>query len=140
MKKLVSIAILVILSLLVLSCSSSKSVYQETAEVVTDEFVSGYFDKHLKSNEYEVVYKGNKMNKKKVFDLSMLRASEITKQKGFENFVVLSSVDEVINFKKYNIKSNQLKIAMYNSVPTKYGTFYNAVEEYNRLSKKYGIK
>ena len=134
------IASFVSIKFLSYNCSSNKSVYQETTEVVTSEFSSGYFDKHIKGNEYEVAYRGIGMNQKKVFDLSMLRASEIAKQKGFKNFVVLSKVSEANKVKKYDIKTNTLKIALYNDVPAKYGTFYNAIEEYNKLSKKYNIK
>lgn len=139
MKKLLLLASFVSITFLSFSCSSNKSVYQETTEVVSSEFASGYFDKHIKGNEYEVAYRGLGMNQKKVFDLSMLRAAEITKQKGYKNFVVLSKVSEASKVKKHDIKTNTLKIAMYNDVPAKYGTSYNAADEYERLSKKYKI-
>ena len=140
MKKIFMVASFVSVTLLSYNCSSNKSVYQETTEVVTSDFSSGYFDKHIKGNEYEVTYRGLGMSQKKVFDLSMLRAAEIAKQKGFKNFVVLSKVAEANKVNKYDIKTNTLKIALYNDVPAKYGTYYNAIEEYNQLSKKYNIK
>ena len=140
MKKLFLTALLVLGAFTTYSCSSNKSVYQETTEVVTENFQSGYFDMHIKGNEYEVTYRGLNMNQSKVFDLSMLRASEIAKNKGFKHFVVLSNIIDksILNNKKIN--SNTLKIALYNDVPGKYQTFYNAIEEYNRLAKKYNIK
>lgn len=140
MKKILLLTSFITISFLGVSCTSNKSVYQETTEVVTDNFASGYFDKHIKGNEYEVAYRGLDMNQKKVFDLSMLRAAEMTKQKGFKNFVVLSKVSESNKVGKQQIKTNTLKIAMYNDVPAKYGTSYNAADEYTRLVNKYKIK
>ena len=139
MKKLLLSALLVLGIFSTYSCSSNKSVYQETTEIVTEEMQSGYFDKHLKENEYEVTYRGVGMNQEKTFDLSMLRAAEITKDKGFKHFVVLSKVNEENRLNNKRINTNNLKIALYNDVPGKYQTYYNAVDEYNRLSKKYRV-
>lgn len=122
------------------SCSSNKSTYQQTTEVVTSDFSSGYFDKNIKGNEYEVSYRGLGMSQNKVFDLSMLRAAEITKDKGYKNFVVLSKTADFNQVKNHKIRTNSLKIALYNDVPSKYQSYYNAISEYDRLSKKYNIK
>ena len=139
MKKIIILSTLAVISLFSSSCSSNKSIYQETTEIVSSEFASGYFDKHIKGNEYEVAYRGLDMNEKKVYDLSMLRASEIAKNKNFKNFVILSKTSYADKVKKHNIKTNALKIALYNDVPAKYQTFYNSNDEYSRLSKKYKI-
>lgn len=122
------------------SCSSNKSTYQQTTEVVTSDFSSGYFDKNIKGNEYEVSYRGLGMSQNKVFDLSMLRAAEIAKDKGYKNFVVLSKTADFNQVKNHKIRTNSLKIALYNDVPSKYQSYYNAISEYDRLSKKYNIK
>ena len=139
MKKLLLSALLVLGMFTTYSCSSNKSVYHETTEVVTEDMQSGYFDKHLKGNEYEVTYRGIGMNQDKAFDLSMLRAAEIAKDKGFKHFVVLSKVNEENRLNNKKINTNNLKIALYNDVPGKYQTYYNAMEEYNRLSNKYRV-
>ena len=139
MKKLLLSTLLVLGMFTTYSCSSNKSVYQETTEVLTEDLQSGYFDKQLKGNEYEVMYRGIGMNQDKAFDLSMLRASEIAKNKGFKHFVVLSKVNEESRLNNKKINTNNLKIALYNDVPGKYQTYYNAVDEYNRLSKKYSM-
>ena len=140
MRKVIILSAFALASFTQFSCNSNKSVYQQTTENISSDFQSGYFDKHLKGNEYEVTFRGVKMNQNKAFDLSMLRASEITKNKGFKNFVVLSKVSEVTQVDKQKINSNTLKIALYNEVPAKYQTFYDAHAEYERLTKKYNLK
>ena len=140
MKKLFLSTLFSLGVLAIFSCSSNKSVYQNTTEIVTSDFQSGYFEKHVGGNEYEVTYKGLNMNQNKVFDLSMLRAADLTKSKGFKNFVVLSKVSETNKYNKKQINASVLKVAMYNDVPGKYQTYYNANDEYARLTKKYNIK
>jgi hypothetical protein len=84
MKRNIILSAIVLASFVQFSCNSNKSVYQQTTENMSSDLQSGYFDKHLQGNEYEIVYRGVKMNEKKVFDLSMLRAAEIAKNKGFK--------------------------------------------------------
>lgn len=139
MKKLILLCSFAVVSIVNFSCSSNKSIYEPTTEVVTGDFKSGYFDKNVNGNEYEVVYRGLNMNATKTFDLSMLRAAEIAKNKNFKNFVVLSKVSESNQVNKKKIQTSLLKVALYNEVPAKYQTYYNASEEYDRLSKKYRI-
>lgn len=140
MKKFIFLMGLISITFSMQSCSSNKSTYQQTTEVVTSDFSSGYFDKNIKGNEYEVSYRGLGMSQNKVFDLSMLRAAEITKDKGYKNFVVLSKTADFNQVKNHKIRTNSLKIALYNDVPSKYQSYYNAISEYDRLSKKYNIK
>lgn len=140
MKKFIFLMGLISITVSMQSCSSNKSTYQQTTEVVTSDFSSGYFDKNIKGNEYEVSYRGLGMSQNKVFDLSMLRAAEITKDKGYKNFVVLSKTADFNQVKNHKIRTNSLKIALYNDVPSKYQSYYNAISEYDRLSKKYNIK
>lgn len=140
MKKFIFLMGLISITFSMQSCSSNKSTYQQTTEVVTSDFSSGYFDKNIKGNEYEVSYRGLGMSQNKVFDLSMLRAAEIAKDKGYKNFVVLSKTADFNQVKNHKIRTNSLKIALYNDVPSKYQSYYNAISEYDRLSKKYNIK
>lgn len=140
MKKVIILSAFAFASMGQFSCQSNKSVYQQTTENISSDFQSGYFDQHVKGNEYEVTYRGVKMNQNKVFDLSMLRAAEIAKNKGFKHFVVLSKVSESTQINKQKINSSTLKVALYNDVPAKYQTFYDAHAEYDRLTKKYNLK
>lgn len=140
MKRLIILSAIAFMGFLGTSCSSNKSVYQQTTEVVTSDLASGYFDKNIKGNEYEVSYRGVGMNDTKAFDLSMLRAAEIAKNKGYKHFVVLSKVSEESKLNNKKINTNTLKIALYNDVPAKYQTYYVANDEYARLVKKYNIK
>lgn len=140
MRKLILLGGFVAFISMTYSCSSNKSVYQQTTEVVSSDFESGYFEKNIKGNEYEVTFRGLKMSQQKVFDLSMLRASEIALNKGYKNFVVLSKANEMNKVNQMNIHTNTLKVALYNDVPAKYQTYYNANDEYERLTKKYKIK
>ncbi|MBF0596123.1 CC0125/CC1285 family lipoprotein [Faecalibacter rhinopitheci] len=135
MKKFIFLMGLISITVSMQSCSSNKSTYQQTTEVVTSDFSSGYFEKNIKGNEYEVSYRGLGMSQNKVFDLSMLRAAEITKDKGYKNFVVLSKTADFNQVKNHKIRTNSLKIALYNDVPSKYQSYYNAISEYDRLSK-----
>lgn len=140
MKKIILFSVFAVLASANSSCSSNQSAYEPTTEVVTGDYKSGYYDKHLNGNEYEVVYRGLNMNANKAFDLSMLRAAEIAKNKNFKNFVVLSKVSELNKVNQKKIQTSALKVALYNEVPAKYQTYYDAIEEYNRLTKKYNIK
>ncbi|MBQ0148147.1 MAG: hypothetical protein KBS93_06845, partial [Flavobacteriaceae bacterium] len=132
MKKFIFLMGLISITFSMQSCSSNKSTYQQTTEVVTSDFSSGYFDKNIKGNEYEVSYRGLGMSQNKVFDLSMLRAAEIAKDKGYKNFVVLSKTADFNQVKNHKIRTNSLKIALYNDVPSKYQSYYNAISEYDR--------
>ena len=140
MKKIILLGAFAVIASVNFSCSSNKAAYEPTSEVVTGDFKSGYYDKNVKGNEYEVVYRGSNINANKAFDLSMLRAAEIAKNKNYKNFVVLSKVSDLDQVNKKKIQTSLLKVALYNEVPAKYQTFYDANAEYDRLSKKYNVK
>ena len=149
MKKKLVISTLFLAFVFTTSCSSNKTVYEKDSSSTknnsttntsnTSKISSGFTDRKISNNEYEITYRGLKMNKKKVYDMALLRAAEIGKEKGKENFVILSNTSESV--KNSNLKYNlsTIKVAYYDDVPAKYGTYYNSYNEYNRVSSKYNV-